>query len=300
MAWPANVTFSGTSGQEISTLSSPHFWANNQGATTIQIGVQAQDYCIQSNSGVLNSYRWTDTPTNADYSARTTLRQRQSTKRGWAGPACRIVSGAATFYAAVQLQNSFTTGLPINEIRLWKYVSGTQNQLASVANTMTQSVSQELRLQVTGDGTAGNLVTLNVYLDGSLVIGPITDNSSPLTAAGFAGMVQQGTRESSVADHLETRAFETIDAAPPTPAYIDTNPIRNNTGTLLTGLSGLTVHVRNSTTLAHVVTLTNQTTNGSGVMHIESLSMLNGTTYIVDAMDSTGKMLHAQVYTAAL
>ncbi len=64
--------------------------------------------------------------------------------------------------------------------------------------------------------------------------------------------------------------------------------LKNNTGTVLSGLSGITVYVHNPTTGALVVKLTGQTTNGSGVLTCSDASIVAATAYRVIVVLGTG------------
>jgi hypothetical protein len=68
-----------------------------------------------------------------------------------------------------------------------------------------------------------------------------------------------------------------------------TSPVlKNNTGTVLSSLSGVTVYVHNPTTGALVVKLTGQTTDGSGVLTCSSASIVPSTAYRVIVVLETG------------
>lgn len=78
---------------------------------------------------------------------------------------------------------------------------------------------------------------------------------------------------------------------------ITTDPFKNNTGTVLANLTGLTVTVLDMATFGLVVTLTGQTTDASGVMTLSDSSIASGVEYAVVTKDATGT-LGVDKYTA--
>lgn len=62
---------------------------------------------------------------------------------------------------------------------------------------------------------------------------------------------------------------------------LTTGVFKNNTGSVLSNLSGLTVTVLNLSTMAFVKTFTGQTTSGTGVMSINDPLFTSGTWYAV-------------------
>lgn len=78
---------------------------------------------------------------------------------------------------------------------------------------------------------------------------------------------------------------------------ITSGVFKNNTGSILASLTGLTVTVLNASTLAFVKNFTSRTTNGSGVMILQDSLLVIGTEYAVVTTNVTGT-LGVEKYTA--
>lgn len=71
---------------------------------------------------------------------------------------------------------------------------------------------------------------------------------------------------------------------------LTTLAFKNNTGSVLANLTGLTVTVLNMSTFAFVKTFTGQTTNASGIMAINDALFVSGTEYAVIVRNASGNL----------
>lgn len=69
-----------------------------------------------------------------------------------------------------------------------------------------------------------------------------------------------------------------------------TGQFKNNTGQVLSSLTGLTVAVLDGTTLASIRTFTNQTTDDSGIMTLNDALFETDTTYAIITTNSSGTL----------
>lgn len=107
------------------------------------------------------------------------------------GVALRMAAGAATFYAARWDNTSATWAI-------LKSVAGTVTNLGNAAGTTPSAVAIRLRFEVTG--TTNPVLTLK--LNGSTVVGPITDTGTvaALQGGGGAGLRLVGKASAGAAD----------------------------------------------------------------------------------------------------
>ena len=116
--------------------------------------------------------------------------------------------------------------------------------------------------------------------------------------AVFAGSPGPGN-SSQAALAVATDAAAFAGTAGTVPANLVTDPFKNNTGTLLPNLSGLTVAVLRMSDFALALVLTGRATNGAAVLSINSGSITAGVTYLVVTRDAAGTAVGAEVATAS-
>ena len=211
-----------------------------------------------------------------------------------AGAASVSVSGTiagptpAWFGSAVSL--AATSAGPATAITLSGPSSGTVgvasgNFTAGANGTLSASV-----LVTPSDSGAG----------GSFAPASVTISSGTPTATFAYTAASAGSKTISVANNggLSNPAALSYNATTSATGSITTEPICNNTGTLLVSQSGATVYVYSVANGALVVTKTGQTTNGAGVMTITDAAISAGTTYRIVGVLSGGAEFMAR-YTAA-
>jgi hypothetical protein len=193
MAQFGSDTFTGTQFTELSAYSG--VWSKHTGYTGNLILGSGGTYLIGNDAVNQGSYQHSGTPASADYevSADVTLRAGTTTPRQ-AGVCARMQSGANTMYWCIYGHNT-------TNVRLFKNVAGTQTQLGS-SYTYTLTGTAALKLICNGD-------QISVTLDGSTIIGPVTDTS--ITNAGKAGVWMFNTRETGVNDSLSLDNFSADD-----------------------------------------------------------------------------------------
>jgi len=135
---------------------------------------------------------------------------------------------------------------------------------------------------------------------GSFAPASVTISSGTPTATFAYTAASAGSKTISVANNggLSNPAALSYNATTSATGSITTEPICNNTGTLLVSQSGATVYVYSVANGALVVTKTGQTTNGAGVMTITDAAISAGTTYRIVGVLSGGAEFMAR-YTAA-
>lgn len=143
-------------------------------------------------------------------------------------------------------------------------------------------------------GGTTQLTDLAVVLKGALsVAGDINVTTDPAVFSGSAGP----GNSSQAAVAITTDAALFAGSAGTVAATLTTAPFKNNTGTVLAGLTGLTVAAIRMTDFALAGVFTGQTTNGSGVMTINSTSITAGVEYAVVTRNAAG-VLGVEKYTA--
>ena len=118
------------------------------------------------------AYYYNTAPSSADYSVSSFI-YATSTYGISCGPTARHSTSAQTFY-----HFRFATG---SGWQLFKFIAGAPTQLGSTIASTSFAAGQTKKATIEVSGT-----TLKCYVDGSLVIGPITDTS--ITAANRPGM----------------------------------------------------------------------------------------------------------------
>jgi hypothetical protein len=180
----ASDAFAGTLGQELNAYSS--LWVKQSGYTENAIIGGDGQWATTGATVSYACYRRTETPPSADYSVIADIVKRNV---GSASPILgvtgRAAAAAQTFYWLIYTHSA-------GNLRLFKMVAGTQTQLGSSHSfTLTNNVPAEIELRMAGNQISG-------WLNGSQVIGPVTDNS--ITAAGHAGIIMLTARDVGVQD----------------------------------------------------------------------------------------------------
>lgn len=179
----ASAAFSGTQFAELSTQDA-NFSKQTGFTTDLLLGVGGT-YVIHNTTLSPGCYRHAGTPLNADYTVAADITKLSgSTGNNRMGVCGRMQSGADTMYFALYSHD-------VLNIRLFKRVAGTQTQLGSSYSYTLTGTAARLLLRMSGD-------QISAELNGSAVIGPITDTS--IATAGAAGIYAYETRQSGVAD----------------------------------------------------------------------------------------------------
>lgn len=233
-------------------------------------------------------------------------------------------SGSAGYATGVwgRLDTSVRTGYLVtfnnwsNTFNLQKFVSGTATGLGTAfAYTMTTGETKTLKLQMRGS-------TIKMFVDG---VERISVTDTAITAAGKPGVytynghegnygldnftatdatgggatatlstttadaVFSGTASVSPVASLSISTANAVfsGAASVSSDGVLTFPLTNNTGTLLAGETGATVHIFTAT-WTHVVTKTGQTSNGAGVMTVTDAALTAATEYRVVPVLASG------------
>jgi len=101
-------------------------------------------------------------------------------------------------------------------------------------------------------------------------------------AAGTTDAVR--VRAKDGAGNVSTALATTINLPASGTPTLTTPPMKNNTGTLLANLSGITVNVYNASTGVLVLRKTGLSSNGAGVVSISDASLVAGTTYAYEVV----------------
>lgn len=211
MAQFAFSNFAGTPGDTLTTFD-PN-WIRHSGSTAsvnavISSGLEAMG---NANSGAA-LYYYNVAPGTPDYSVTTPVHEVSDIANG-VGPCVRMNAAVSTFYHARWYFPGAT-----DVIQLFKFVSGTPTQLGADQNAnFTTGATRDLKLEAIDDGLGG--VILNIYIDGNpAVFFTFTDSSSPITAAGFAG-IRLGyggatPPSNTTGPHLASFSGDTVGGAP--------------------------------------------------------------------------------------
>lgn len=178
MALPASDTFSSGSTQTLTSYSGN--WTILEGGFSVNASG-----LFYGTGGTYNTARWNADTFAANQYAQVTLDNGEATGI-YCGPAVRCQSGANTSYHCEGAAD---------QIYVSKCLAGSQSVLSGpIAQTL--ATGDVLRLEVTG---TGGTVTLRVYRAAAasptsfVQIGSdITDSSSPITTAGYAGIFVYG------------------------------------------------------------------------------------------------------------
>jgi hypothetical protein len=190
----ASSSFVGTPGQELSAAI-PAFSKQTGYTGDIVIG-SGGNYVIRNDNVSAGVYQHSGTPASANYVVTADIAVLNSNGAIPQAAVCgRMQAGAQTMYGAMWSESG-------NNIRLFKWVDGVQTQLGSnYAFTLTTTPAR------IGLRMVGNQIT--VELNGSAVIGPITDSS--ITTAGKSGFYLFYNRETGVSDATSFTNFSADD-----------------------------------------------------------------------------------------
>lgn len=251
----ASASFTGTAYAELSTVDSA--WTKLSGYTQDAVLGTSGAYVISNAANIIAAYRNTATPPSADYNVAAFIAKLSgNTSDPRVGVIGRAAAAADTYYGLVQY-------IANNQLRLFKVVASTFTLLGAVANTLS-ATAQQIELRMAGNQISG-------YLNGSLVIGPITDSS--ITAAGYAGIYARDSRQFGVADVASLDDFVAATAAGPATALTLTGP---TTGTVGTASSNFTVAANGS--LSANVTVTPSSGGGGGTFSPATLTLTSAAT----------------------
>lgn len=194
----ASDSFTGTPVTELSAYNAN--WSKQIGFTTNAfIGVDSGTYAICTDTSAYNVYVRSESPASADYSVFVDIARRVAspTNKPEQGPIGRAQSGAATFYAALHSDT-------LNDIRLYKWVSGTPTQLGSTYSlTLSTNVAVNVELRMSGS-------SIKVFIDG---VERIAATDSAISGAGKAGIIGRRMRDSGVQDTGAIDNFNAVNAA---------------------------------------------------------------------------------------
>jgi len=186
--------FAGTLGTELNAYNAK--WVKQNGYTENGIIGGDGQWATTSATVTYACYRTTAVPGSANYTVTADIVKRSA---GSAAPILGVIGRAAaaaqTFYWAIYTHSA-------GNIRLFRMVAGTQTQLGGNHSfTATNDVPFALQLRMDGSN-------ISAWLNGSQVIGPITDTN--ITAAGHAGIIMLSARDVGVTD---TGYIDNFDAA---------------------------------------------------------------------------------------
>lgn len=194
MATFANDTFTDTDGTALASHT-----ADDGGTWTEHTSYGTGDAVIsdanraRTTTANATCYYHSGTPLNANYSVQATIHQVSAA--GSPAICGRIDTAANTMYFA-RYNNGGSSW------ELFKLVAGTPTQIdgGAVGQALSNGVGYVLKLEMIGD-------QLRVYVDGTLIIGPITN--ADITAAGKAGIRNNSTATNATARHWDN--FSAVD-----------------------------------------------------------------------------------------
>lgn len=105
--------------------------------------------------------------------------------------------------------------------------------------------------------------------------------SAPTATATGTGGAQNGSATATFAAIALSAPTATASGTSASAGTITTPVLKNNTGTVLASQTGITAHIYAVSSGDKVVTLTGQTTNGSGIMTLSDALIIAGTQYRV-------------------
>jgi hypothetical protein len=200
-------------------------WAYLQGSGN-QERISTQGRAYRSGFGYIVNYA-TETPTIANYSVSADLHVKSFNTDDAGGVVGRLNSTFHTFYMARwESDNTWN-------IVKWDGSAAEWLDTSSVQPNLTSGATYNVRLEMSGTTTT----TLNLYVNGVLRA-TATDSSSPLTAAGKAGIMdgdEFGAFSKADSTGLHFDNFLVSTGATP-PAVTDSRPALNH-GTYLNGVT---------------------------------------------------------------
>lgn len=105
--------------------------------------------------------------------------------------------------------------------------------------------------------------------------------SAPTATATGTGGAQDGSATATFAAIALSAPTATATGTSASAGTITTPVLKNNTGTVLASQTGITAHIYAVSSGDKLVTLTGQTTNGSGIMTLSDVLIVAGTQYRV-------------------
>ena len=315
----ASFTFTGSDGATIGSVDAN--WVQQTGYSS---GLAAITSNRGRGSSTVNTavYRYNSAPPGADYEVSVDLYIVDTSTSTDSGPIARASSSEQTFYMARYK--------PGTGIQLYKLVAGTTTQLGSTFSA-TYTATQTVRLRLRCSGT-----TIEVYRDAETSpLISVTDSS--ITAAGFAGIWTKTNTTvgphldnwdaAEVAVSSDLSGNVTLDAVAPAGTLADggaTSLSGNVTldavapagtlgatpaGYLIPALTNWGGSVQASVTVpvvtflrlsdgVQMLTLTSQTTNGSGDISGTSGSLSTGAAYMAVGWNADGSQRFAVPITA--
>ncbi len=190
----ASAAFTGTQFTELSAVDAN--WSKQTGWANDLILGAGGTYVIRNSNLSAAVYRHSGSSINADYESSADIAVLNANAAfPLIGVCARMQAGAQTMYFLVW-------GESAGNIRLFKYVAGTQTQLGSSYTYTLTTTPARLAIRVEGSNISGKL-------NGTTVIGPVTDTD--ITAAGKAGIYLFDTRESGVSDAVSLDNFSADD-----------------------------------------------------------------------------------------
>lgn len=178
MAQFASDSFTGTAATELSAYNAD--WTEHGSYASGQLVISDANR-LRAGVNASSLYYHSGTPASADYSVSADIFAKE-TDGGThnAGVVGRVNTGANTFYNARYL------GQTTDAWQLFKFVAGVATQLGSSSTqSLTDETSYNVKLEMIGSSSTA--VKLYKEGSGSATIS-VTDSSSPITAAGKAGI----------------------------------------------------------------------------------------------------------------
>lgn len=282
MAQFASDTFSGTIGGSQTLQAYNPAWSKQTGWTRdAHIGVLDQ-YAMNLSNFEGAVYQHSGAPLGPNYTVSAYIsRPTSSGATPQMGVCARMQSGVQTMYAVLYTGSA-------NNIRMFKYVGGSQAQLGSTYLYTLTSTPAKLTIRVEND-------QISAYLDDSLIIGPVTDTS--ITTSGKSGIYLFSMREPGVADTgtLDTFSGDDILASDITAPILSS---ASGTGGTLTSSGSVNTDEANGT-LYSVLSTLSTTPSKAQVKSGQDSSGSAGVRSVSQSVTSTGVQSVVPATTAA-
>jgi hypothetical protein len=184
MAVFSSSDFTGTDGANVTTLG---WTAHPSSSGDLLISAGGRAYCGSVSGALL--YLAPGTPSGADYTVAAKVRDRGDTPQNGMGVAGRLDATANTCYIAIYNTDG-------TKWQLFSIVAGAYSLMNISVQALTADTDYLVELVMAGD-------QISVKVDGSTVIGPITNTA--VTAAGRAGVwaYANTARSSTTGLHLD-------------------------------------------------------------------------------------------------
>lgn len=234
-----------------------------------------------------------------------------------------VKAGGSQAVSAAGTQNVTVSGLTASTTYFLHFVhtdaAGNDSVVASSASFTTAAGGDTTNPTLTGSITIGTVTSSSIQMswpagaDNVAVTGyDVSSNGgTSWTSLGnvlthtFTGLAastsyQLRVRAKDAAGNVSTAlsASQATNAPAATPS-LSSAPVKNNTGTVLANTSIAKVAVLRLSDMASVLTLTNQTTSGAGVLTITSATLVAATSYVVVLSSADGGALGTFLATAA-